>query len=180
MRYLLVQYVGKGEPRMDNVRPHSNRVWEKSGSVLRIPEDEAYSYLAFPMVWKLASAATVDHADLEKANQPASVELLIGIIGMLSKTNIRSVIEASVGFLREAGENVEGLDFDLNDPKACKDHDDRIHQIMLAIRGMSKDAINMDRRTGRPKLSAVRMICSVKDLTQRELDQAVVLSEKAA
>lgn len=112
MRYTMVQFVGKGAPRIDNVR-HTDRVWPHEGSVLRIPENEASSYLMHPNVWKQAGATSVESEDVEKANAPANVERLAGLVGMLNKKNIRVIADACVAYLQDEGEDtgelVEGL-----------------------------------------------------------------------
>lgn len=108
MRYVLVQFVGKGAPRIDNVR-HTNRVWPHEGSVLRIPENEAQSYLDYSGVWKMAGTNTVESEDVEKANSAANVEMLAGLIGMLNKRNIRVIADACVAYLQDEGEETADL-----------------------------------------------------------------------
>jgi hypothetical protein len=178
MRYLMVQYLGKAEPRADNIRPRSGRVWPNTGSVIRIPEDEAFAYLAYPMVWKLAQAHSVDHEDIEKLNRAENVDLVIGLVGMMSKENVLRIMDEAKGFLLTAPEAPVGVD--MTDPQACASHDKRIQTIANTLRMMPKSATTLDSRTGAPKLTAVREMCSIKDITKRELEQALVLTSKAA
>lgn len=58
MKTVLIQYIGKGASKIDNVRAGSGRYWPKRGTALEIPDVERYSYLAHPDVFREISAET--------------------------------------------------------------------------------------------------------------------------
>lgn len=179
MRYLLVQYTGKLEPRYDNVMPRSNRVWETTGSVLRIPEEEAYVYLTYPESFKLVSAEVVAHEMVEKVNSTPDMELMKGLVGMLSKENLVVLAKHLQECLDAPEEEVEPLKVDYLDPESVKRYGQRMATIIHTIRSLPENRDNFA-ASGEPVLNVVRRESRIKDVSRREIRSAVAVIARTA
>lgn len=180
MRYMMIRYIGKLEPRHDNVVPRSGRVWEKSGSVLRVPEDEAYVYLNYPAVWDLAKAESVAHELVDKFNEDASVDLLLGMVGMLTRVNMRKVQDLCMTELAGDEQPSEKLNVDLKNPGAIAAHTKRVQKIAEAISLMIPGDPDAFDRAGAPILKRVRELSKITDATKRDVTAALAFNRKIA
>ena len=179
-RYVQVQYVGTIAPRFDNIIPRSGRVWDKPGAALPIPEDEAFHYLAHDQVFRRVGFEAVEHELVQNANDPATLEMLCGYLGLLSKDGLRKVIEAAHGYLGEPEDAPSEPVTDLSDTAAVKLTEKRVRRIFQTLDALPINNENYDARTGKPILAVVQRHCSEKNITQRELDAAVILKKRSA
>lgn len=174
--FIQVQYVGQHGPRMDNVNPRSGRVWEKPGSVLNIPEAEAWQYLAYPGVWKRVGFSVVQDAMVTEANSPETVDLLCGSLSLLTNENLQRVIQAATEMLTVPEED-PSPPVDLNDPQAVAAYNARIKKVLQAIQAMPENSDNFDPASKKPRLAAVQKYAKVKGITQEEVDAALLLKK---
>ena len=174
--FIQVQYVGKHEPRPDTLNPRSGRVWNKIGSVIDIPEAEAYRYLAYPDIWKRVGFGVIKEAIVREANSDETISLLCGFLSIMNTENLNKIAQCCQELALAPAESGTA-EVDLNDPKAVEVYNKRIKQVVSAIQTLSKNADNFDPNTNKPRLEAVQRACRIQNLTQADVDAAWLLKK---
>lgn len=189
----LIRSISRQVPRYDDVL-RTNRVWEKWGDAIEIPDAEAAHYLRHPKEWEIITPEAYARWQDHKAKQAEIKSEMSGKwadLGLAELKQMRVDLDAEI-LRREqmqalsAPVNDEAKRFTDSNPVAMKTStdtagaiSDRISKISKVISEMdSNDPEQWSRKTGRPYVPVVSELVGFK-VSDEEIAAALQLQKAA-
>lgn len=175
--FVRIRYIGKMASKRDNILRGSPRIWPSQGSSLRIPESQSAMYLRHADEFELE---TPDHvasdivAGLASPDQVATLKDIVPFLSYDDLVGLRDAINVSLKRLKD-----QVPELSKTPVLTTEDQEAAAIRLTLIKQALEKmDPKNEEHFTsaGRPKVQAVREMTKIPDITSKEIDAALSLS----
>lgn len=181
----LVQYTGKSQQFNDHLRRGSGRIWNGPGTVLQIPDNEKFVYLAHASLFR---EVTREQFEAEQATKDTALDTIKQAVVSLSLTDLKAALKVvqdeislkaaqvpAVAPVVPVKESLTAAEVaQSGDVATMQAYNERIQRVVTAIRGMDlkDDSIA---RNGRPTPEGVRDHMGGQLPTEDEITMAMQL-----